>query len=1228
MKKASISILLILICYLGYGQTYPLQQNVGNTPTTKVKTNALEGKIIITAFTDTSAANSEGYLKNYDGAVIKTTTPINALWYRVLDSAKWVQILPTGGGTGGIRAWLDGGNYNVLADGQGNAVFGTLGKNGIKFTTQAIPRFILDSAGILSETGSTIGIGYDPSNGNRLTQYSGGGSGNYLDSFWRVPGIDSNYYRINGVTYAVLDSTGGGGTGWSLTGNAGTTAGTNFLGTTDNISLMFKTNNTQRAIITAAGVFTTSNDAIINKLNIGNGYYSSSSNTLLGYYAGTDYIDGSTNHGTSFTYIGSLSGAYNFGSDNTAIGTNSLQGVFGGSNTTASRNTSVGSGSGGGSGGGGITTAKNNVFLGFNSGGRITSGSSNFFGGNNSGYSVTTGSNNIVIGDSAMYGTVGIAQIGSNNIILGSSAGYHAANISNSFYVNTIKQSSYADDTSKSLLYGKFNASTSLQSLSINAQRVYLPYLTAGVGTKAVRWDATRGLVLADTTVSGGGSGNYLDSFWRVPGIDSNYYRINGVTYAVKDSTGGGGVTSFSKTDNWGIISTVTNPTTTPNHTVGVDSSVVASKDYVDAKDALKLNISDTSGFAHKDYNLKETITGGKTFDNVTTNFLGYTPRTSANYFPTERAVPTISNGKYNFTCIMDYFPDGTIVHISNERTTHVGGKGILIMRLSHDQGQSWTDSTVIFNDPIYDSRNAGGGVTPSGRLIVFFTRYDTTTSTFHDQGYIFSDDKGSTWSNYTTVSTGGHPIFSPYGKMTAGANGVLMQSVRGYTGNLRSVYVIKSTDNGTTWGSPITIVSDSIQRYTETDILYLTGSTVIAVARTNVGTKFRQFISTDNGDTWSDQGDLEFEVYSPADGRMGWLSKYITPSGKLAVAFYYCSAQYNKLKVAYGYASDIIANVSGWVATADIATLNGSLFPLGYPAAIHPFGSPQGFVTFCDQTSSSISNIRFATVPAAFPAVVTSTTINANADNSIITGSNAANTLNAQSGLTFQANSSFYKLAINAPAAGGNNSNPFFQMNDASITIPNFSTTFTGSQTTANTIGFFAPNSGSSSGGYGGLLISGITNNTSTALPARIIGYHGSNSPTTPATLLVGAKWNGTTAATTLSNTEIIAGFRNWTNADAVHILGNGDVSLNLAGSKIKIATGSNASIGKSAAMTAGAITINTTAVTANSIIMLTPVGTGSGQISLGTITAGTSFVINSSDGADTRQVQWWIIN
>ena len=42
-------------------------------------------------------------------------------------------------------------------------------------------------------------------------------------------------------------------TAWSLTGNSGTTAGTNFLGTTDNVSLSFKTNNTERMRILNTG---------------------------------------------------------------------------------------------------------------------------------------------------------------------------------------------------------------------------------------------------------------------------------------------------------------------------------------------------------------------------------------------------------------------------------------------------------------------------------------------------------------------------------------------------------------------------------------------------------------------------------------------------------------------------------------------------------------------------------------------------------------------------------------------------------------------------------------------------------------------------------------------------------------------------------------------------------------------------------------------------------------
>lgn len=93
-----------------------------------------------------------------------------------------------------------------------------------------------------------------------------------------------------------------------------------------------------------------------------------------------------------------------------------------------------------------------------------------------------------------------------------------------------------------------------------------------------------------------------------------------------------------------------------------------------------------------------------------------------------------------------------------------------------------------------------------------------------------------------------------------------------------------------------------------------------------------------------------------------------------------------------------------------------------------------------------------------------------------------------------------------------------------------------------------------------------------------------------------------------------------------------NGNLVLGTAGNKLSIATGANASIGTSAAMTAGTITIATTAVTANSIIFLTvntPGGTqGTLSAPTASIVAGTSFVIDSSNAADTSTVNWLIIN
>lgn len=140
------------------------------------------------------------------------------------------------------------------------------------------------------------------------------------------------------------------------------------------------------------------------------------------------------------------------------------------------------------------------------------------------------------------------------------------------------------------------------------------------------------------------------------------------------------------------------------------------------------------------------------------------------------------------------------------------------------------------------------------------------------------------------------------------------------------------------------------------------------------------------------------------------------------------------------------------------------------------------------------------------------------------------------------------------------------------------------------------------------------------------------------------GATWTlegqGTGAVTSVSGTTnqitatpstgdvVLALAAPMTTPGAVSVTGN--LTLNTAGNKLNITTGTNASAGKSAAMTAGTITISTTAVTSSSLIFLTNavVGGTPGILSVGTIVNGTSFVINSSSATDTSQVNWLIIN
>ncbi len=189
-----------------------------------------------------------------------------------------------------------------------------------------------------------------------------------------------------------LSWVGNGATSWSLSGNAGTTSGTNFLGTTDAQDLMFKTSNTERMTINKTNGYIHLNQS--NQSTI-MGYQAAlsnagSANVALGYQAMFQNTTGMRNVAVGFVALDqNISGQ-----DNVAVGIVALNA------NTGNYNTGIGSSAG--------------YFL--------VSGDKNVLLGHNAGVSHTSGSKNIFIGDSTCIGpaTTGSNYMSIANTIYGS----------------------------------------------------------------------------------------------------------------------------------------------------------------------------------------------------------------------------------------------------------------------------------------------------------------------------------------------------------------------------------------------------------------------------------------------------------------------------------------------------------------------------------------------------------------------------------------------------------------------------------------------------------------------------------------------------------------------------------------------------------------------------------------------------------------------------------------
>jgi hypothetical protein len=306
-----------------------------------------------------------------------------------------------------------------------------------------------------------------------------------------------------------------GGSGWSLTGNSGTSISTDFIGTTDNVDLQFRRNNQVAGQI---GTYNTSyglNSIFSNTTGLNNtaiGVNSLYSNTSGGFNVASGYnsLYSNTTGTYNVAYGGGSLYSNTTGSENTALGQNSLN-----SNTTGVENTASGS-----------FSLKNN-----------TTGYHNTANGYQSLYSNTIGNQNTALGFRTLYLNKTISRntaIGFNSMAYANDTlsgydayntalGYEALRGSTTAANNTGKYNTAIGDSAL------FSNTSGIENVAVGANSLYLN--TTGTLNTAIGYNSLSSNISGVYNVANGGSSlsnNTTGSGNTANGVYSLYNNTTG----------------------------------------------------------------------------------------------------------------------------------------------------------------------------------------------------------------------------------------------------------------------------------------------------------------------------------------------------------------------------------------------------------------------------------------------------------------------------------------------------------------------------------------------------------------------------------------------------------------------------------------------------------------------------------------------------------------------------
>lgn len=205
------------------------------------------------------------------------------------------------------------------------------------------------------------------------------------------------------------------------------------------------------------------------------------------------------------------------------------------------------------------------------------------------------------------------------------------------------------------------------------------------------------------------------------------------------------------------------------------------------------------------------------------------------------------------------------IIIAQSEGTSHgliAGTKPVIYT--STNNGRSYTKTylslTGISAAASDDIRNIAGGVDNGGNLWVIATDYISLNEN-NCRLWWWRTSDGVTWTNPAQIiyNTTTYPSMTGFGKLIQVGSKLMFSAYGQKVGGVSVIVIFSSTNSGSTWTvTEIDTGNVSLDSnyLTETDIQYVSGTTIIAIARREDTTPVL-YSSSDTGATWTNRGAL-----------------------------------------------------------------------------------------------------------------------------------------------------------------------------------------------------------------------------------------------------------------------------------------------------------------------------------------------------------------------------------